>query len=88
MPKAAKKAIEPISNSGLKELCKRYLALNAEKQEAADAIKDLMLEVKDNSIDAKAFKAACKAIEKPPEEDFKQDVNYIIEANGQTRLFA
>ena len=88
MSKAAKKEITPISNSGLKEFCKRYLALNEEKQEATDAIKDLMQEVKGAGVDPKQFKAACKALEKPPEDDYKEGVNFIIEANGQQRLFA
>ncbi len=88
MPKAQKaESIEPISNSGVKELTKRYLVLVAEKKEAADAIKDLMLEVKAGGMSPKAFKAAAKEIESETDAEHKDAVNWILEANGQARIF-
>lgn len=89
MPKAQKaESIEPLSNSGVKELMKRYLALVTEKKEAGDAIKDLMREVKAKGTTPKAFKAAAKEILEETDAAYKDEVNALIEANGQSRLFA
>ena len=90
MPKLtiAHETAEPtLSNSRVKEFTKRLIALNAEKKEAADAIKDLMTEAKAASVDTKALKAAVRVIENPIPPEFKETVNYYIEASGQSRLF-
>jgi uncharacterized protein (UPF0335 family) len=90
MPKAAKiesDEVPAISNSGIKELTKRYFALVAEKKEAGDAIKDLMAEVKAKGLKPKSFKAAAKELEEVTDAEYKDEVNLILEANGQQRLF-
>jgi hypothetical protein len=92
MPKAATKETDEttlaLSNSGIKDLTKRYLALIAEKKDATDSIKDLMAEVKSKGLKPKDFRKAAKEIEEGTDTEHKDGVNYILEANGQSRLFA
>jgi hypothetical protein len=90
MPKAATKDDEttPASNSDIKSLTKRYIALVAEKKSTGEAIKDLLTEVKAKGLKPKDFKVAAKQIDEEIEPEHKDGVNYILEVNGQSRLFA
>jgi uncharacterized protein (UPF0335 family) len=95
MPKAATKekpetvetAAAP-SNTRLKEYVKRLLTVNAEIKDFTESRKELLAEAKGNGVAVKELKAAVRIIENPPESEFKDTVNFILEANGQLRFFA
>jgi uncharacterized protein (UPF0335 family) len=92
MPRLAKKETEEAAptptNSQIKEYVKRLRAVNAEIKDFTDSRKDLLAEAKGNGVNIKDLKAAVKELDKPVEQDHKEGVNWILETNGQSRLFA
>jgi uncharacterized protein (UPF0335 family) len=75
-------------NSAVKSYIDRATNIMTEQETLAEDLKELWQEAKDNGLDTKALKAAVKELRKPIDDDFKQKVNYYIEATGQVRLFA
>jgi uncharacterized protein (UPF0335 family) len=91
MPKAAKiedDVVPCTSNTKVKDYTKRLLAINTEIKDATESRKELLAEAKSNGISVKELKLAVKIIEKPLEEDFKDTVNFYLDASGQGRFFA
>ena len=92
MPKATTKPesqeTSVPTNTRIKEYTKRLLAINAEAKELAESRKELLAEAKGNGVSVKELKAAVRIIENPPEDEYKDAVNFILEANGQLRFFA
>ena len=75
-------------NSEVESYISRINSIVGEQNVLADDLKELCAEAKAKGLDVKALKAAAKELREPVDGEFKNKVNFYIEATGQGRLFA